>query len=82
MQELTFIWPVDSPSAGESVIFFVEARMDDKHEDEDSDGQQIPAANGKLSETIIFPGLYKRGNTDGERYDFESRMARLEVKCL
>lgn len=39
MQELTFIWPVDGPSAGESVIFFVEARMDDKHGDEDSDGQ-------------------------------------------
>ncbi len=74
--------PIDGPSAGESVIFFDEAIMDDKHGDEDSDGEQMPTANGKFVEIIVSPGLYKSGNTDGERFEFESCMARSEVKCL
>ena len=73
---------VDGPSAGESVIFSDEAIMDDKHGDEDSDGQQMPTANGKFVEIIVSPGLYKRGNIDGERFEFESCIARSDVKCL
>lgn len=73
---------IDGHSAGESVILFDEAIMDDKHGDEDSDGQQMPKANGRVVEIIVCPGFYKCDNTDGEQFEFESYMARSEVKCL
>ena len=73
---------VDVSSTRHSVVFFDEAIMDDKHGDEDSDEQDISTISKKVVEIVVSPGLFKRGNTDGERFEFESCLARSEVKCL
>ena len=73
---------VHGPSAKDiTAVFFDEAVMDDKHGDENSDGQEIPTVDGKLVEIVVSPALFKRGNTDGERFEFESCLQRSEVKC-
>ena len=65
----------------DSLFYFDEVAMDDKHGDEDSDGRSIPTSSRKIVEIIISPSLWKRGNTDGERYDVEFCVERSEVKC-
>ena len=72
---------VGSPAPAEGKILYDQQVMEDKHGEEDSDGEDIPTANGKEVEIVVSPGLFKRGNTDGERFEFESCIERAEVKC-
>lgn len=55
--------------------------MNDKHGDEDSDGENVQTSHRKIVEIVVSPGLFKRGNTDGERFDIESCVEPSEVKC-
>ena len=54
--------------------------MEDKHADENSDGEDIPTANGKHVQIVVSPGLFKRGNTDGEQFESESCIGGTEVR--
>ncbi|KAL8879399.1 MAG: hypothetical protein Q9198_002978 [Flavoplaca austrocitrina] len=72
---------VDNPSSSKDVILFDGETMEDKHSEEDSDGEDIPTPSGKRVEIIVSPGLFKRGNTDGEQFEYESCIERAEVKC-
>lgn len=36
---------------------------------------------GRIVDLVIGPGLYKRGNTNGQGFDTETCMERSEVKC-
>ena len=65
----------------DSLLYFDERTMDDKHDDEDSDGRSISTSSRKIVEIIVSPSLWKCGNTDGERYDFDFCAERSEVKC-
>lgn len=64
-------------------IFFDEAVMDDKHGDDDSDGDtDTPMTRyRKIVQIVVSPALFKRGNTDGERFEDESCVEPAEVKC-
>ena len=57
--------------------------MDDKHGDDDSDGDpDAPMARyRKIVEIVVSPAMFKRGNTDGERFEDESCVEPAEVKC-
>ncbi|KAL8668799.1 MAG: hypothetical protein Q9168_006580 [Polycauliona sp. 1 TL-2023] len=68
-------------SATDTDILFDGETMEDKHGEEDSDGEEIPTADGKRVEIVVSPGLFKRGNTDGECFEYESCIERAEVKC-
>lgn len=72
-----------APNAGrvDSLLYFDERTMDDKYGDEDSDGRSIPTSSSKKVEIIISSSLWKRGDTNGERYDSEFCAERSEVKC-
>ncbi|KAL8953268.1 MAG: hypothetical protein Q9222_000873 [Ikaeria aurantiellina] len=72
---------VGSLSASIDPILFDGQIMEDKHGGEDSDGEDIPTADGRRVEILVSPALFKRGNTDGERFEFESCIERAEVKC-
>jgi len=50
--------------------------MEDSDEDEDEGG--VPS--DRHVALFISPGLYKRGNADGEHYDIESCLVRSRVK--
>ena len=65
----------------DSLLYFDEGTMDDKYAGEDSDGSSIPTPSRKIVEIVISPSLWKRGNTDGERFDAEFCVERSEVKC-
>ena len=62
-------------------VFFDGGSMNDKHGDEDSDGEDVQTPYRKIVEIVVSPGLFKRGNTDGERFDVESCVEPSEVKC-
>ena len=62
-------------------VFFDGGTMNDKHGDEDSDGENVQTSYRKIVEIVVSPGLFKRGNTDGERFDIESCVEPSEVKC-
>ena len=62
-------------------VEFDEGTMDDKHGDDDSDGEGAHIQHGKVVEVLITPALFKSGNTDGERFDVETCVERSEVKC-
>ncbi|MCJ1462385.1 hypothetical protein MMC07_000985 [Pseudocyphellaria aurata] len=49
--------------------------MDDDSDDDSTSRYQ------KLVEIVVSPGLFKRGNTDGERFDIESCLTRAAVRC-
>ena len=68
-------------SAGDCLVFFDDGTMNDKHGDEDSDGENIQTSYKKIVEIVVSPALFKRGNTDGERFDVESCVEPSEVKC-
>ena len=74
--------PHDSMSAtSDTPVFFNEAIMDDKHGDDDSDDDVSSHRYRKIVEIVVSPGLFKRGDTDGERFDFEACVERAEVRC-
>ena len=62
-------------------MFFDEATMYDKDEDEDSDGKKVQLPFKRIVEIVVSLGLFKRGNTDGERFEYDSCMEKSEVKC-
>ena len=64
-------------------LFFDEAVMDDKHGDDDSDidADDPMDRSRKIVEVVVSPALFKRGNTDGERFEIESCVEPAEVKC-
>ncbi|KAL8838119.1 MAG: hypothetical protein Q9170_002260 [Blastenia crenularia] len=72
---------VGSLASSRDPVLFDREIMEDKHGEEDSDGEDVPTADGKRVEILISPALFKRGNTDGERFEFESCIERAEVKC-
>ena len=71
--------PQSGPPNG--LVFFNEASMDDKYGEEDSDEEGANAPYSKIVEIFVTPGLYKSGNSDGERFDIETCIGRSEVKC-
>jgi len=50
-------------------------------EDEDENGQPVREQCTKIVGIVVAPALFKRGNSDGERFDYESCIKRAEVKC-
>ncbi|MCJ1467732.1 hypothetical protein MMC07_006357 [Pseudocyphellaria aurata] len=62
-------------------MVFNEAIMDNRHGDDDSGDDDSMSRYQKLVEIVVSPGLFKRGNTDGERFEVESCLARAEVRC-
>ena len=72
-----------TPEAGraDSLLYFDQGTMDDKYGEEDSDGRSISTSSRKMVKIIISPSLWKRGNTDGERYGSEFCVERSEVMC-
>ena len=71
--------PQSGPPNG--LIFFNEASMDDKYGEGDSDEEGANAPFSKIVEVFVTPGLFKSGNSDGERFDIETCVERSEVKC-
>lgn len=50
--------------------------------DDDSDDDARKPRDRKIVEIVISPGLFKRGNTDGERFEVESCVEKAKVKCF
>ena len=71
--------PQSGPPNG--LVFFNEALMDDKYGEGDSDEEGANAPFSKIVEVFVTPGLFKSGNSDGERFDIETCVERSEVKC-
>lgn len=67
-------WPDD-------FVLFDEATMEDNDGDEGSDEEGARVQDGKTVEVFVTPGLFKSGNSDGERFDIETCVERSEVKC-
>lgn len=67
-------------TTSDAAMFFNKTTMDDKHGD-DSDDDDSMSRYQKLVEIVVSPGLFKRGNTDGERFEFESCVEPAEVRC-
>ena len=65
----------------DDLVFFDPATMEDRYGEEDSDEEDSQVRNGKLVEIFVTPGLFKSGNSDGERFDVEYCSQRSEVKC-
>ena len=55
--------------------------MKDINGDEYDDVPGRRVAHERIVDIIIGPGLYKRGNTNGQGFDTETCMERSEVKC-
>lgn len=68
-------------TAPDMPTFFDEVVMDDKHGDDDSEDDSSTPRGQKIVEIVVSPGLFKRGNTDGERFEFESCVEQAEVRC-
>ena len=61
------------------MLFDAAAMRDiDIDEDDDITGSR---SRGRIVELVVSPGLYKRGNTNGQGFDTETCMERSEVKC-
>lgn len=56
--------------------------MEDKHGDDDSDGDEARPQYRRIVEIIMTPALFKRGNTDGEQFDVEACVQRAQVVSL
>lgn len=71
------------PTAGHNPTVFDPATMEDMDEDEDDEEEEEEERKGKqkVVKLFVFPGLYKRGNADGEHYNIESCVLRALVKC-
>lgn len=83
-------WSVRHPSAmrqgaqselPDDWVFFDQATMDDGHDDEDTDAEGTQIQYEKVVEIFVTPSLFKRGNSDGERFDVETCIERSEVIC-
>lgn len=68
-------------TAPDMPTFFDEVVMNDKHGDDDSEDDSCTPRGRKIVEIVVSPGLFKRGNTDGERFEFESCVEPAEVRC-
>lgn len=75
------IYPGPQSGPPNGLVFFNEASMDDKYGEEDSDEEGANAPYRKIVEIFVTPGLFKSGNSDGERFDIETCIERSEVKC-
>ena len=63
-------------------LVFDEATMTDKQgEEEEDENSNARTPYRKTVEIVVTPALFKRGNSDGERYEFETCIERAEVKC-
>ena len=62
-------------------MFFDNATMKDRDGDENSDEEEDQRSFKKIVEIVISPGLFKRGDTDGERFEIESCIEKSEVQC-
>lgn len=78
-------WSVRHPadlalSQSARMMLFDHVYMEDKDDDEEEmadEGSQPP----KPVKIVIFPGLHKQGNADGDHFDVESCVARSLVRC-
>ena len=77
----SFVEITGNAGCAHSLLDFDEGTMDDIDGDNDSDERSSPTSSRKIVEIVISPSLWKRGNTDGERYDAEFCAARSDVKC-
>ncbi|KAL8639629.1 MAG: hypothetical protein Q9228_003353 [Teloschistes exilis] len=67
--------PAFQGSGRKAPSFFDECTM--QGDDDEAENQQFR----KIVEVLVTPALFKRGNTDGERFDTETCLERAEVKC-
>ena len=73
---------IDGASARDCQLLYDEAVMNDEgHREDDRKGEEISTSGPKLVEVVATPGLFKRGNSDGELFELESCMYKSEVKC-
>ena len=73
---------IDGAAARDCQLLYDEVVMnDEEHREEDMSGEEIVTSRPKLVEIVASPGLFKRGNSDGELYEFESCLYRSEVRC-
>jgi len=56
--------------------------MEDIDGDDEGDGDEGEMVIDRGVALFIFPGLYKRGNADGEHYDIESCLVKTKVQLL
>ena len=75
------IYPGPQSGPPNGLVFFNEASMDDKYGEGDSDEEGANEPFSKIVEVFVTPGLFKSGNSDGERFDIETCVERSEVKC-
>lgn len=74
------MWSVRLPlaaEAGQSLEFNAETMQDIDTRGGDDDEMEI----SKVVSLIVFPGLFKRGDTNGEHYDTETCVVKSMVKC-
>lgn len=73
---------IDKASARDCQLPYDEVMMNDGgHREEDMTGEEILTSGPKLVQIVASPGLFKRGNSDGELFEFESCLYRSEVRC-
>ena len=76
-------WSLHLPLPG---TLFNSQTMKDKDDDEDSDDDEMKqyghTTRQRVVEIAITPGLFKRGTSDGERYESETCIVRAEVRCV
>ena len=73
---------IDGASARDYQLPYDEVVMnDEEHREEDMTGKEILTSSPKLVAIVASPGLFKRGNSDGELFEFESCLYRSEVRC-
>lgn len=62
-------------------VFFKDRIMEDmdggSYDSEDGESQPRP----KIVDVVVSPALFKRGNTDGERFDVETCIEKAQVKA-
>ena len=68
-------------ASSDRVVFFDESTMVDNIGNDSSDEEGSQRQYRKIVEVVVTPGLFKRGNTDGELFDVETCIQRSEVKC-
>ena len=65
---------------GEEVLFD-DTNMKDIDQNEQGKEDMREHRDQRVVEFVVSPGLFKRGNRDGELFDVESCLKRPEVKC-
>lgn len=63
-----------------SPVLLDETVMEDVHGDDESDNEGIRTAYKRAIDVIASPALFKRGDSDGKRFEVETCVVKAEVK--